>query len=205
MRPTYVGISGIGVPPTTAAQIVPGFIETRVNGPAAATNCCSGGWISGGGTLVPGASTTLQLTSLTDGTSNTMMASEQSDMLLIGPATSAVKESWHGGRYGFILGWRTTASPPNVGTSDNRTFQVTSIRYRINVKAWPGLTPGNGDCAGTGICENTGSNIPLNSTHSGGVNVLMGDGSVRFVSDNLDIATLGRLATRDDGQPVGEF
>ena len=41
--------------------------------------------------------------------------------------------------------------------------------------------------------------------HVGGVHVLLADGSVRMLSDNMDFATLCRLAVRDDGQPVGEF
>ena len=40
---------------------------------------------------------------------------------------------------------------------------------------------------------------------SGGVHGLLGDGSVRFLSENIDMLTLRRLATRDDGQPLGEF
>jgi hypothetical protein len=32
------------------------------------------------------------------------------------------------------------------------------------------------------------------------VNVLLADGSVRFIRDSIDILQLARLATRDDGQ-----
>jgi hypothetical protein len=76
---------------------------------------------------------------------------------------------------------------------------MTTVRYAINRKR--GWTPG-GDCGGTGVCGNTGNNIPLNSAHSGGVLGCFGDGSVRFLRDSLPIDTLGRIATRDDGQPV---
>jgi prepilin-type processing-associated H-X9-DG protein len=37
------------------------------------------------------------------------------------------------------------------------------------------------------------------SSHSGGVNVLNGDGSVRFLRDSADLLMLARYATRDDG------
>jgi prepilin-type N-terminal cleavage/methylation domain-containing protein/prepilin-type processing-associated H-X9-DG protein len=193
MRPTYVGLSG------AVNGAIPGYTETRLNTPGGAAGCCSGGIIAGSGILVPGNSTTLQLSSITDGTSNTMMASEQSDMLF---TVNGGKVDWHSGRFGFLLGWRTATTPPAVGNGgDQRTFQTTTVRYLINQKAgWPN-SPGN--CATTGVCDNTGSNIPLNSTHEGGVNALLGDGSVRFVSDSLPLAVLGRLATRDDGQPVG--
>jgi hypothetical protein len=32
------------------------------------------------------------------------------------------------------------------------------------------------------------------------VNALLGDGSVRFVRDSVDVLMLARFATRDDGQ-----
>jgi prepilin-type N-terminal cleavage/methylation domain-containing protein/prepilin-type processing-associated H-X9-DG protein len=195
MRPTYVGLSG-AVP-----GLIPGYNETRINTPGGAAGCCSGGIIAGSGILVPGQSTTLMLTSITDGTSNTMMVSEQSDMLI---TQNGTKADWHSGRFGFLLGWRTATTPPNVGNGgDQRTFQITTIRYRLNQKTgWPDPP---GDCANTGVCDNTGSNIPLNSVHSGGVNALLGDGSVRFVADAIAIDVLARLATRDDGQPVPDF
>src|SRR5262249_4375183 len=36
----------------------------------------------------------------------------------------------------------------------------------------------------------------------GGVNFLFVDGSVRTISSSVDLTTLGRLAARNDGQPV---
>jgi prepilin-type processing-associated H-X9-DG protein len=38
--------------------------------------------------------------------------------------------------------------------------------------------------------------------HPGGVNVLLGDGSVRFISESIDPEMLRRLLTRNDGQSV---
>ena len=77
-----------------------------------------------------------------------------------------------------------------------RTFNLNTIRYPINkTTGWAG-----DDCDGTGVCSDNGANIPLNSTHHGGVNVLFGDGSVRFLSENISIDLLARLAIRDDGK-----
>ncbi len=59
----------------------------------------------------------------------------------------------------------------------------------------------------------------FSSNHVGGVHFVMGDGAVRFISDNIDYrketvtlgfpnyitTTLARLVSRDDGQVVGEF
>jgi prepilin-type processing-associated H-X9-DG protein len=69
--------------------------------------------------------------------------------------------------------------------------------------AYPPNTWNWGVGAGTG--NNNGPNSPLLSAHTGGVHILLGDGSVRFLSNNTDMKTIKRLATRDDGQVLGEF
>jgi prepilin-type processing-associated H-X9-DG protein len=43
------------------------------------------------------------------------------------------------------------------------------------------------------------------STHTGGVHVLMADGAVRFVSENIDYNTWQALCVRNDGAVVGDF
>jgi hypothetical protein len=35
--------------------------------------------------------------------------------------------------------------------------------------------------------------------------MLMGDGAVRFVSENISMETYARLGSKADGEPVGEF
>ena len=51
----------------------------------------------------------------------------------------------------------------------------------------------------------SGSNCPLSSAHTGGVQALLTDGSVRFVSDNIDMLTLTVLSVRNDNQVLAEF
>jgi prepilin-type N-terminal cleavage/methylation domain-containing protein/prepilin-type processing-associated H-X9-DG protein len=43
------------------------------------------------------------------------------------------------------------------------------------------------------------------SLHPGGVNVVLGDGSVRFISDNINELTWCRLQSAKDGQVIGEY
>ena len=43
------------------------------------------------------------------------------------------------------------------------------------------------------------------SMHVGGVQMLLCDGSARFVSDNIDLNTWRALGTRDGGEVIGEF
>ena len=100
------------------------------------------------------------------------------------------------------------AGPGPSGSTRGQTF--TTIRYKINQRTgpggtpWPCQAPGRiGVCGGgPGTWNSEGANVPLISNHSGGVNALLGDGSVRFLRDSTDLLTLARLATRDDGGVV---
>ncbi len=47
--------------------------------------------------------------------------------------------------------------------------------------------------------------LGLKSMHPGGVNVLLGDGSVRFLSETIDHQTYQYLGARADGQLAGNF
>jgi hypothetical protein len=38
--------------------------------------------------------------------------------------------------------------------------------------------------------------VSANSRHTGGVHTMMGDGAVRFVSDNVDLGTWRAMGTR---------
>lgn len=58
--------------------------------------------------------------------------------------------------------------------------------------------PGGGHDWGFGL-------IPPRSLHVGGVNVALGDGSVRFLGENIDLLTFQRLGARNDNEPLGEF
>jgi prepilin-type N-terminal cleavage/methylation domain-containing protein/prepilin-type processing-associated H-X9-DG protein len=43
------------------------------------------------------------------------------------------------------------------------------------------------------------------SHHPGGVNVLLADGSGRFVANSIDLSVWRNLGSRADGQPIGDF
>jgi prepilin-type N-terminal cleavage/methylation domain-containing protein/prepilin-type processing-associated H-X9-DG protein len=51
----------------------------------------------------------------------------------------------------------------------------------------------------------TEGNSEVYSFHTGGAHVLLGDGSVRFISENIGLRIFARLVTRSGGESVGEF
>ncbi|HEV7280107.1 MAG TPA: DUF1559 domain-containing protein [Pirellulaceae bacterium] len=195
MAPTYVGISG------AVNGLIPGYTESRIANPTGSAGCCSGGIASGGGTLVRG-NAKLKFASITDGLSNTLIVSENGDFLT---TANGSKVDWRASaQHGFIIGSQWRAAPPAHNNADNRTFNMTTVRWPINDKkgrsqgtaGWPDA----GNCGALGVCSNASTNLPLNSAHPGGVMGLMGDGSVRFISETTAMSIVAAAATRDDGQ-----
>ena len=197
----YVGIAGASNGNATATGgLIPNYAEARFNNGTGGTGCCNGGVAAGNGVLFPGSK--IKFAAMTDGTSNTIVVGEQNGPLF---TKNGTRVYWGAGlQHGWQIGYYQPSgtSPPNLGNGDVRHFQMTTIRYSINQKT--GWTDG-GNCGGEGVCQNMGNNIPLNSTHTGGVNVCLGDGSVRFLRDSTPLATLAQLATRDDGVVLGDF
>jgi prepilin-type N-terminal cleavage/methylation domain-containing protein/prepilin-type processing-associated H-X9-DG protein len=200
MHANYVGLSGASNQALTGT----GYTESRIDNSAAGLNCCSGGGpASGGGVLFRGSK--VKITDITDGTSNVLMVSEHGDYF---SASDGSKREWSaGGLYGWSMGTNTNSPPnnPAATNADNRQFNCTTIRYAINAKTGWSTNGGggtqSGDCT-VGVCYDLGNNLPLNSTHTGGVNAVFGDGSVRFLSDTTALGVLALISVRDDGLPV---
>ena len=176
-RPQYIAMSGAVEDPPSAPE--PRFLEPD-NVPCCA--CCGGnastGIFSPRGIFSP-ADVSSRIGAVKDGLSKTILFGEASV-----PYFDALGEPLQVyGRTGFLMG-----SDELGQQSGTRYFHATSVRYRINTDSLelPGVHP------------NFGVNLPLASAHTGGVNVAVGDGAVLFLSDEMDMLVLKRLATKDD-------
>lgn len=58
------------------------------------------------------------------------------------------------------------------------------------------------DCA-TGVSGNGA--VTARSFHHGGVNIVLGDGAARFISDSIDLAVWRALASRVNGEVINDF
>lgn len=176
MHIQYVGISGAA--PNYGWTPQGGYVD------------CGQGWSCDNGTLLINECRGTQ--ALMDGTSNTIIVAEQSGPLKGGNVTSNYYGGWHGARRTYA-----TSSPQcqTGGTKDHWQTGTTCVRQTPNPK---GVTD-----AGNRLAYR--NNTSLTSQHTGGVFVSLGDGSVRFVSDNIDFQSLKKLCIAADGQAMGEF
>ncbi|OAI55584.1 hypothetical protein AYO47_09470 [Planctomyces sp. SCGC AG-212-M04] len=134
---------------------------------------------------------------VTDGLSNTFLAAERACM--------------KGGQFTSIGGiWAT-----QVGSNNAYTFDANPPNQNLPAS----VLSASGTCC---VSANDPNNIrgSANSIHTGGLHALMGDGSVRFISQNIEsyrcspnttclqnntVSIYSRLYYRDEGLPIGEF
>jgi prepilin-type N-terminal cleavage/methylation domain-containing protein len=135
-----------------------------------------------------------------DGLSNTMLIGEDAGRPMVynfkkraqNPKSGAVsgtdwtKDGW---------GWADINNGFSLdGTGTNGINNDTSSSGVVT------LAPGGGTCL-----INCSNDSEFYSFHTGGAQVLMGDGAVRFLSENISGQTLIAIATRNRGDIPGEF
>ena len=189
----YVGISG-GTPDPAGRTTI-----------CTAANAVQGGTLCETGMLI--AFKSVRIRDCIDGTSNTLIVGEQSGRVNGREQTANPLGGWAGfpPNTSTIAGTTgTSAWPPGVVYSDvtsssGYTTGLTTVRYPPN-SSW-------NSGAGSGADSSSGFDVNtiLNSFHTGGIHGLLTDGSVRFLSENLDMETLRRLSVRDDGYVLCYF
>ncbi|WP_437206666.1 DUF1559 family PulG-like putative transporter [Planctomicrobium sp. SH664] len=152
--------------------------------------------------------TCVAMRDVTDGTSNTFMFGERS--WRIGPDFNSIAAQW----WAQTGGAHSVRFDPFPGMNLSILTEFMTSSGGVNT----GNNPGDGQA-------DMNRRASTNSMHAGGVQFCMADGSVRFVSENLQqhdctaatprvtclrtrpetISIYQRLYYRDDGQPIGEF
>jgi prepilin-type N-terminal cleavage/methylation domain-containing protein/prepilin-type processing-associated H-X9-DG protein len=135
--------------------------------------------------------TQFRLTDISDGTSNTLMAAEVNQ----GQGQDFRGLTWWAEGSGFTV-YRT----PNSPLPD----------YIANGKGAPGCVPTsqnamNADCQAFPTPNPNWNVFTARSRHTGGVNVALCDGSVRFVGNTIDWNVWQAVGTSQGGEVIGNF
>ena len=131
-----------------------------------------------------------------DGLSNTMLISESamnSTQWSMGKNLGAIDESGVPGamKSDSFTDWTTFAI---------KEFRAIAPGASDQTLANPGGVETDGNC--TINCNNWWN---MYSFHNGGAHMLLGDGTVRFLSQNIAVQTMRNLVLANDGNAVGEF
>jgi len=174
---TALNIQYVGI--QGAARPIPG------DSPDRGTWDCGHGWSCNNGLLVPNEAFGMQ--AAVDGTSNVMIVAEQSGLVADVNRTANYYGGWHGARHPRTVLSGACGDLWQTGTS--------CVRFAPN-----------SNIVQTGATEAIyRNNTVINSMHPGGINVVLTDGAVRFISNDIDFWNLKRLACRYDREPVGNF
>jgi prepilin-type N-terminal cleavage/methylation domain-containing protein/prepilin-type processing-associated H-X9-DG protein len=149
---------------------------------------CSGSTAYGNGKNLNGiffVKSKTRITDVKDGTSNTLFLGE----ILVVPDTNVndlrgrYSNSWEGNN------WFSTLNPPNSTVSDRQNYQGISIPKAPM----------------TNVANNGTQNLSARSTHTGGANFALADGSVRFIQNSIDPVVYTQLGTREGNEAASAY
>jgi prepilin-type N-terminal cleavage/methylation domain-containing protein/prepilin-type processing-associated H-X9-DG protein len=159
--------------------------------------CNFGGFVASNGVIYPGSRVTA--TQITDGTSNTLLAGEQSDWGIdpgVSPSCTAGQKDFRTTVYYGIWAGAEPSVPPTQANAPSvcgqSSVSTVTIRWPIGTKQRQNFNDGMGPWGGW--------NRPIQSTHPSGSNMLRCDGSVQFFSSSISFDVLKWMSIRDDGQ-----
>lgn len=130
---------------------------------------------------------------IVDGTSN---------VIAVGEIRPKCSESYRHGPFHHDNGWVTTTVPINNLTAcEGSGNQPDQFPYATcTAPSYPGNA-----CYERHDFRQWTEAGGFKSMHEGGAQFVMADGSVHFISENIDYMTYQRLGSRRDGAPVGDF
>jgi prepilin-type N-terminal cleavage/methylation domain-containing protein/prepilin-type processing-associated H-X9-DG protein len=168
------------------------------------------GPVSDGGVLTLGRGQ--KMTSVLDGTSNTVMVGEQSGQMYHnnGQTLPLAGDPNSDGRVdnnrGFHMGTSYVGFPSGDNSMGPTPSNGGNCPHTNCVRCYNTTTINNRGIVTRGLVFNDYGelrcNKPLNSAHTGGINALYADGHVAFLTESLPLATLKQLVTRDDGTVI---
>ena len=153
----------------------------------------------------------INLASMTDGTSNTAFFSERSrgqgvpsipnDMYMMGNATS-INQAWQMcNNLNMSMAMPLTSWMGATWAVGDMTCSTYNHVSTPNTRTCAGMSGGMMMMPGSSMA-NMAVQLPPSSDHPGGVNVLLGDGSVRFVKNSVRLDLWRALSTRNGGEIV---
>lgn len=189
---------------------VPGSVYGGISYPGCAGSGLNGGGNSDDGTIsnadgVIFSRSKIGFRDVTDGASNTIAFGEQ--LLGDGVNTPPTRMHYHHRVIELSRGTQTTLASCNPLAASAWSGQrgakwVNGHLADTIYNHWYGPNADLPDC------HNGFHNFALvsaRSAHTGGVQVAMVDGHVRFIGDSIDLNTWHALATRSGGEVIGEF
>lgn len=168
--PAYIGIMGAAPDPAGRSTV---FYSSRYGG----------SWQANTGMLLQ--NEVVRIGGCTDGTSNTIIVAEQSAAVGTTDLRNRYYSPWGGCTLSTTVAQRIASGNPD---QDTWGMSLTTVKYAINSRT-----------ASAGANQVYLSNTILNSNHTGGINALLTDGSVRFVSDSADFVNFQKMCSRNDG------
>jgi prepilin-type N-terminal cleavage/methylation domain-containing protein len=186
LRVSYHGVMGaapdINCPPSPQSiATMPGSSYELAHGLASPDPCCSGGGSATNGLIVPPSDTicasggpkqraahpNVSIKSATDGTTNTFLVGE--------------------------LAWDAGAQRVWLVSTSSSTYHNT-FNYTSKHIAWPLNTANRAMAAEPALASN--NEMSFGSKHPSGCHFVMGDASVHFVNQDIELAVLKALASR---------